>query len=309
LLTPPPHRFLDSRCAAGYDATIMPVLIFAKDLFLATAGQIASVFLGMLVFGLIIHFISQLTFKSLGNSMGPGGTYLVAWLGTPIHELGHAIFCIIFGHKIAEIRFFKPDKESGTLGYVYHTWNPRNPWHILGNFFIGVGPIVIGCGVLFGLFYFLIPNSSAAWNTIIHNVSSIAKGSPISGYFTVFKDSALSIIQTIFRWSNLTRWQFWLFAYLSICVSSNIRLSWADVKGSLKGLGCIVLPFLILNFILLLAHRTTDYVFPYTASVLGGAYSLLILALIMALAGFIVIYLLTATYYRLRYKLFLNPFK
>lgn len=180
---------------------------------------------------------------------------------------------------------------------------------MIGNFFIGVGPVVLGCAVLFGLFYFLIPDSGSVWNTIITNVSNIEKGSPLASYLTVFRDSALSIIQLIFTWSNLALWQFWVFLYLSICVASNVRLSWLDIKGSLSGLGCVILPFLILNLILLLTGRTTDSVFPYTASVLGAVYSLLILALIMVLIGFILIYLLSSIFYRLRYRAILNPFK
>jgi hypothetical protein len=287
----------------------MTALIFVKDLLLATLGQIASLFLGIVIFGLLIHFISQLTFKSLGNTYGPWGTYFVAWLGTPIHELGHALFCLIFGHRIEDMQIFKADPNSDTLGYVYHTWNPKNPYHVLGNFFIGIGPVVLGCAVLFGLFYFLIPDSSSAWHTVITNISSVEKSSSVGTYFIVFRDSVLAIIKLIFTWENLTLWRFWVFLYLSVCISSNIRLSWADFKGSLAGLGCVVMPFLILNLILFLAGRTTDYVFPYTASVLGGIYSLLILALIMVVIGFILIYLLMSIFYRLKYKAILNPFK
>jgi len=287
----------------------MDFLVFIKDLLLATLGQMATLFLGFFIFGLLIHFISQLTFKSLANAFGPWGTYFVAWLGTPVHELGHALFCLIFMHKIEEIRFFKPDKNTGTLGYVYHKWNPKNPWHVLGNFFIGIGPMVLGCVALFALFYFLIPGSSRVWDSIIASVNSLGVNASAGDYFTVFKDSILSIINIIFTSANLHVWQFWVFLYLSICIASNVRLSWADVKGSFSGLGCIVLPFLILNLILLLVGRTADGVFPYTASVLGAVYSLLILALIMVLLGFILIYLFAATYYRLRYKIILNPFK
>ena len=300
---------LDSLMQSGYHSTSMTVLLFVKDLLLATLGQMASLFLGMFIFGLLIHFISQLTFKSLGNAFGPGGTYVVAWLGTPIHELGHALFCLIFLHRIDEIRFFKPDPVTGTLGYVYHTWNPKNPWAVLGNFFIGVGPMVLGCGVLFALFYFLIPDSGSAWNSIITNVSGIEKGSPIVSYLIVFRESVLAIARLIFTLSNLSLWQFWVFLYLSICVASNIRLSPADIKGSLSGLGCIVLPFLIVNLIFLATGYSSDKVIPYTASVLGGVYSLLILALIMVLIGFVLIYLLSAIFYRLRYRFILNPFK
>jgi hypothetical protein len=286
----------------------MTVLIFIKDLVLATLGQMASLFAGIFIFGLLIHFISQLTFKSLEKSFGSKGTYLVAWLGTPIHELGHALFCLIFWHKIDDIKFFKPDPVTGTLGYVSHRWSRTNPWQVLGNFFIGIGPVILGCAVLFAIFYFLIPDSSRVWDTINVNVSEIDASSPVGSYLAVFRNSALAIVSLIFTVSNLSSWQFWVFLYLSICVASNIRLSLSDIKGSLSGLGCIVLPFLLINLICLLTGYSNEGFFPYTASFLGVVYSLLILALIMVLVGFILIYLLSAAYYRLRYKSILNPF-
>jgi len=286
----------------------MTVLLFIKDLVLATLGQMASLFAGIFIFGLLIHFISQLTFKSLEKSFGSKGVYFVAWLGTPIHELGHALFCLIFFNKIDDIKFFKPDPVTGTLGYVYHKWNPKNPWHVLGNFFIGVGPVILGCAVLFAIFYFLIPDSSRVWNSINVGVSEIDSSSPVASYLTAFQGSALAIVRLIFTISNLSSWQFWVFLYLSICVASNIRLSWVDIKGSLSGLGCIVLPFFLINLTCLLTGYSNEEFFPYTASLLGAVYSLLILALIVALIGFVLIYLLSAVYFRLRYKSILNPF-
>jgi membrane-bound ClpP family serine protease len=74
----------------------MPVLLFFKDLAVATFGQMASLFAGVFVFGLLINFLSQMSYKSLEKAFGNRGVYLVAWLGTPIHELGHALFCLIY---------------------------------------------------------------------------------------------------------------------------------------------------------------------------------------------------------------------
>jgi hypothetical protein len=286
----------------------MTVLVFIKDLLVATVGQMASLFAGLFVFGLLIQFVSRLTFRSLERSFGSGGVYLVAWLGTPLHELGHALFCVIFGHKIEEIKFFRPDPATGTLGYVYHKWDPRNPWHVLGNFFIGVGPMVLGSAALFALFYFLIPGSPRVWDAIIAGVGGIGKGAAAGTYLGVFRDATLSIVGLIFTFDNLSVWRFWLFLYLSVCVASNIRLSWADVKGSLSGLGCIVLPFLLMNLVFLLIGSPADDFFPFTAASLGAVYSVLILALIMVLIGFVLIYLLSAVFYWLRYKAVLNPF-
>jgi hypothetical protein len=285
----------------------MSVLVFIKDLLLATLSQMASLLAGLFVFGLLIQFISQLTFRSMERAFGKG-VYLLAWLGTPIHELGHALFCVIFGHRIEDISLFRPDPVTGTLGYVYHKWNPKNPWHVLGNFFIGVGPMVLGCAVLFGLFYFLVPGSSKVWDSLSLSVAAVSRDSLVSGYFTVFRDATMAIIRIIFTFDNLSFWQFWLFLYLSVCVASNIRLSWADFKGSLRGLGCIVLVFLLLNLILLLIGFSSGKFFTSAAASLGAVFSVLILALIMALIGFLLVYLLAATWYWLRYRLILNPF-
>lgn len=286
----------------------MPILVFIRDLVVATFSQMASLFAGVFFFGLLIHFISQLTFKSLERSFGSKGTYLVAWLGTPIHELGHALFCVIFRHKIVEIEFFKPDPLTGTLGYVHHKWNRSNPWHVLGNFFIGIGPVILGCGALFVTFYFLIPNSYQVWDYIIVRVKEIDSSYSVGSYFEILRGSSFAMAKLIFTTSNLTSWSFWIFCYLSICVASNIRLSLSDVKGALSGFGCIVLPFLLINFLVLITDLSSVKLFPFTASSLGVVYSLFVLALIMVLLGFIMTYLVSATYVKIKRGYLLNPF-
>ncbi len=268
----------------------------------------ASLFGGIVIFGLLIHPISQFTFKSLERSFGRAGTYFVAWLGTPIHELGHAVFCLIFMHKIIEIEFFKPDPVTGTLGYVSHKWSRSNPWQILGNFFIGIGPVILGCVVLLTIFYLLIPNSSQVWDAISGRVSEIDRNHLIGGYYTILGASALDMTKLVFTASNLASWRFWVFCYISICVASNIRLSLSDIKGALSGFGWFVLPFLLINFFGFITGFGSEKFFPFTASSLGMVYSLLILALVMVLLGFILTYLVSAAFVKLRRGRILNPF-
>jgi len=286
----------------------MNALVFIKDLIFATFSQMASLFAGVFIFGLLIHFFSQLTFKSLERSFGSRGTYFVAWLGTPIHELGHALFCVIFMHRIVKIEFFKPDPITGTLGYVDHKWNRHNPWQVLGNFFIGIGPVILGCAVLFATFYLLIPNSYQAWDSILARVNEVDKSHLIGSYLAIISGSSFAMVKPIFTLPNLTTWQFWVFVYLSYCVASNIRLSPSDIKGALAGFGCIVLPFLLINLLGLITGFGSEKFFPFTASSLGVIYSLFILALIMVLVGFAITYLVSTAYVKIRRGYFLNPF-
>jgi hypothetical protein len=286
----------------------MAILNFIKDLLIATFGQIASVFGGIFIFGLLIHFVSRLTFTSLEKSFGVKGTYLVAWIGTPVHELGHAVFCLIFAHKITDIAFFRPDPDTGELGYVAHRWNPRNPWQVLGNFFIGIGPVLFGCAVLLAVFYFLVPGGPDAWKSITVLAGQIDQSNLIGSYYTVIRDSSVLVLGTIFNAANLADWRFWVFCYVSICIASNIRLSPSDLKGAFSGLGCVILPFLLINFIGLVSGSGGDKFLPLTASSIGVIFSLFILAFVMALSGFVIIYLVSAACVKIRRGYILRPF-
>jgi len=299
---------LDSQGKCRYYATDMTVLVFVRDVVVATLTQMASLFAGVFVFGLLIHFISQLTFKSLERAFGRHGVYFVAWLGTPIHELGHALFCVLFLHKIVKIEFFKPDPATGTLGYVSHKWNRLNPWQVLGNFFIGIGPVILGCAALFATFYFLVPGSSRVWDSILLRVGEVDNGGSIGGYFEIFGTSSLAMTRLIFTFENMTTWRFWVFLYLAICVASNVRLSLSDIKLALSGLGCVVFPFLAVNALALAIGFESERFFPLTASSLGAIYSLFILAFIMVALGFVLTYAVSAIYFRLRHGHLLNPF-
>jgi len=300
--------FLDSFRMPRYHASSMAVLIFIKNWLLATLGQMASLFAVVFIFGLLLNIVSQITFKSLEKAFGHRGVYVVAWLGTPVHELGHALFCFPFFHRIEEIHLFRPDPVTGNLGFVYHTWNRKNPWAVLGNFFIGIGPVILGSAVLFGLFYWLVPGSHQAWDAISASVSAAGDFTSWRDYTAVFGESSLVLVRTLFTSDNLLSWQFWVFLYLAICVASNIRLSVSDIRGALSGAGWLVVPFLIINLIGLLTEAGTAAIFPVTASTLGIAAAILILASILALVGFIIVYLIASLFYRWHYHRWLNPF-
>ena len=51
----------------------------------------------------------------------------------PIHELGHAIMCVLFRHKIVATQFFPTDTSQGALGYVQHQYNHKSVYQRLGT--------------------------------------------------------------------------------------------------------------------------------------------------------------------------------
>eukprot|EP00808_Paulinella_micropora_P030302 g64845.t1 len=64
--------------------------------------------------------------------------------GTLVHELSHAAFAVLFGHKITDIGCLLHADENGKLGWVKHSWDDRSAFQRLGNVFIGLGPCIGG---------------------------------------------------------------------------------------------------------------------------------------------------------------------
>lgn len=228
-------------------------LPFVIELLSNTMLQLLSIFGVFIVFGLILYVLSRYTRRLFANILGvKSDIYFTGWLGTPIHELGHAFFCIPFFHKIKEIKLYCPNSEEGTLGYVNHAYNPRNPWHQIGNFFIALGPILFGSLVIYLLVCFLLPDNQQLLTLI--NVSSGSMTS-WSGFFALMMQTLLSFLQLIpalFTETNLYHWQFWLFLYICICVSSHMELSLPDLSGLKTGFLAIIIILLILNAIFIL---------------------------------------------------------
>ena len=86
------------------------------------------------LFGWLIAQCNRTFYRNFGR-YGRTVCYLTGAIGTPLHECGHALFCLLFGHKIHEIKLFQIG-DDGTLGYVKHSYIKKNVYQRSGNFFI-----------------------------------------------------------------------------------------------------------------------------------------------------------------------------
>ena len=141
---------------------------------------------------LVMQLLSNSIRKSLAKIFGIQGYIYLTAPGVMIHEIGHAIFCLIFRHKIVEMKLFSPE-EDGTLGYVNHSYNPNSFYQRIGNFFIGTGPIWFGVAVLCLISWLLLPNEMQ-----------------ISDFFSL---------------NFWRRWQSYIWLYLALTIASHITLS------------------------------------------------------------------------------------
>ena len=190
--------------------------------------------LGLLVIcGLVAELLRRLFSYLIGNSLGYKAIIATAWIGTPVHEIGHALMCIIFGHKIVDMKLYQFDRESGTLGYVQHTHNPRNLYQKLGNLFIGMGPIFSGIGVITLVLFLCFPS---AFNTFFTQAFGAVSG----GDFTQALSQTWQLPVNMFTGGE--EWWMKVIGFIVIfSVTMHVTLSPADIKNSLGGFGLYLL--------------------------------------------------------------------
>lgn len=255
-------------------------------------------FLCQLVFtvGIIALFGSVIAglrhaFCLICGRCGHGILLATGIIGTPIHELSHALMCVIFGHKIKEIKLYQPSGRDGALGYVTHTYNRKNIYHQIGNFFIGIAPIVIGSGVLVLTMGLLLPDS---FELMISEIEGISE---IGDFFPFISE----MIETIF-FDSADMWQTWVFLVLAIMIAGHMEMSGADIKGSLGGLGILTLLWLVVSGAIFLISSSVfedmTVLFTSFAFVLSAFFSIAIIFLVILVLFALLIKLITAPFRR-----------
>ena len=265
------------------------ILLYIWKATLASLIQMGIFFAPGLVLTLVVNYVSTLLQRRALLTIGRGWYLgLFGWLGTIIHELGHALFCIIFRHKITEMKLFDPDPETGTLGYVQHTYESSSLYQMAGNFFIGIGPILLGSALIYLLLYLLLGLNpfKFAVNTGISSWD-IYSSSVFINLLQNLRTSLTTLVSGIFSLNNLASWQLYVFIYLTFTIGSSIILSPSDFKGAFKGLSIILLVIFIFNLATVWAGDFTSNIFRFTLSYFLIFYIAMLLVLLMDIAVFV----------------------
>ncbi|MCG2728703.1 MAG: hypothetical protein L6276_00190, partial [Acetobacterium sp.] len=208
--------------------------MFIIDLFIKTGLETLYLTGAIILAGLLLGFLENQSNRNFQRSLGRNAIMVAGIIGTPIHELSHALTALIFGHQITDIKLFQRPDQDGVMGYVNHSYNPKNIYHQVGNFFIGIAPIFGGLLVIMVLMGVLIPQVLDSFMTVLTagmTVDTLSMAS-FTGVFTAY----LELVKLIFAWENFQNISFYLFLFLAICISAHISLSPADIKGAFKGL-------------------------------------------------------------------------
>jgi hypothetical protein len=204
----------------------------------------------LILVGIVLGIIENRANFYTQRVLGRKGVLATAWIGTPVHELGHLLMCYLFRHKVGKFKLVDLKAVDGVLGYVSHEWDGRSLYQNIGNFFIGMGPIFSGTAALIlGMFIFL-PDSSAA----LANYLSLNPGTVDPYQFTKIFTLTVELFKSIFTVENFTSARFWIYFILAMGISSHIALSKEDLKGAGRGLLTIFGFILIINAVALILN-------------------------------------------------------
>jgi hypothetical protein len=251
---------------------------------ISTAVQLFILFGPLLLLAVFMHFLSsaneKLSFYVMGRNLY---LYFFGWLGTSIHEAGHAMFAVIFGHKIKEVQLFKPDPKSGTLGYVKHSYNEKNLYHQIGNFFIGMGPVLMGTLMLFLLTLLLFRINFFTFSDIRITANTLQSLSLLKSEILKFPDVIQLFLHEVFKGEYSSWWRIVILIYCLYSIGSSITLSPADLKTSGKGFLIITLLFFVFNLATIWKGNFATVWLTKASFVFSGFYSIMVLSLVVNL--------------------------
>lgn len=203
---------------------------------------LAAVVLPPLAIGTVLQLVTGRLRRRAAEVFGARFCVWVTAPGVMLHEFSHALFCLIFRHRITDFTPFAP-QMNGNLGWVEHKWDPHSIWQNIGCFFIGVAPLAFGVAALVFLTLLLLPHEALPFPAL-----------PTDG-MEAFRLQFRATFGALWKmWITpgfLSRHQTWFWIYGVIAVGSQITLSRADLAGAMSGI--LVLSLLLVAGALLAA--------------------------------------------------------
>jgi len=232
-----------------------------------------GVVLGLVV---LLYAIQRVTSVIVLTNFKRGGYYFLACFGVAIHELSHSSMCLIFGHKINKIVLFRAN-SSGGLGYVDHSYNPKNIYHQIGNFFIGFAPLLGGPIAITLITIVFLHNGDDIVKFLFSIESDLRAVTSSSSLFLLIGYKMEGLVKLLFSAYKNNVPVFFIWLYLSSSVALHLSPSPTDLKGSLLGGGLVLLLLVSLPLVI-----NIDILYAVLGSIIIPLSTILILCVTLA---------------------------
>ena len=213
-------------------------------------ANLASILGIFVIFGFIFNVIENKNNQLIQRSLGEKFIIFTGFIGTVVHEVSHLIMALIFNHKIVKVELFRPRKykEDGILGFVKSTYNPNSIYQQVGNFFIGIAPMIFGTLTIWLLFIIFSNNIYTMFLNYMNIglYTNYLQSSNYSGFFNLLVHDVFLLLKTIFSFDYIFNVNHLIMLFLIYSISTHMTLSLVDLKGSFRGLlVCFVVVFVI----------------------------------------------------------------
>ena len=265
----------------GFESYVDAIFRYVWTVSYTTFLQLLILFGPAVILGFLMNslagFVEGRAYGLMGRRWYLG---LFGWLGTIVHEGSHALFCLLFGHEIRDIKWFDLDGHGGALGAVHHAYDRANFYQTIGNFFIGIAPLIGGTLVVYySSRYLLGPDLFSAMSEVRIDSESLGSlGGVAPAVKTAFSGFG-AVLEGLLRAERLLSWRFLLFLYVTFSVGSSIRLSRSDLRGAALGFGVLVILLALFNFVTVWMGESITDLF----KILAGSYSVFLSVMLFAL--------------------------
>jgi len=192
--------------------------MFTEESLLLTLQYIAYIFLLPPVVILVLDRITGYLAKDVFGVYQATGI-----VGTPIHELAHASACLLFGMRIVEMKLYKPNRETGQLGYVNFAYRPGSTFHAVGLVIQGIAPLLMA----YAIFILVIPWGRAP-ETLLH-AFELTDASPT--YQHAIAGASALLIGNLMDGARGFLW-----FLIAMIIGLHAMPSWADIRIAFKGM-------------------------------------------------------------------------
>ncbi|TET16681.1 MAG: hypothetical protein E3J78_08505 [Candidatus Cloacimonadota bacterium] len=198
----------------------------------------------------IIEILSTVANRGFARRFGWCGVLPLAIIGTPIHELSHAIVALLTGHRIQELVLFRPNFLTGELGHVKHSWNEKNPFHrYISNPLIAIAPFFGGSIILFLLTKLLMPQLIKSNTLPLFSSGIITNVAQFKMYVTGLLIRTGTMLNVFFSWRNFLNFRFYLFVPLAFGISLHLSPSRQDFAHFWSSIFGVLFFLFILNLV------------------------------------------------------------
>jgi len=200
-----------------------------------------------IILAVVMYFVSSFVRDKAGEVLGGRFFIYLTAIGTVVHELGHALFAVLFGHQITEINLFGPQAD-GTLGYVSHRWDSESIYQNIGRFFIGIGPIILGSIVIYLAARFTVGDHLfQPLSRMQISLQTFSSWENIWDFCLEVFQNALQVMGLLFSPANLKNIWFIPFLFIVFSIGSHVKLSPPDLEGAWSGFTFLFALLLIFN--------------------------------------------------------------